>query len=306
MSKNLVKIGYFTMDQTEKKVIASNDLIAKKLGIGSYVDPAEAFQNGSDDLYAGEDGETMQQLDGLLLDEAQRIDPDDPDAHVIGYQSQDEALLGEDVGNTQDAGVSAMNEQAIAEAQEQIEQMRADALAEIEALKASAVESAKEEGRSAGYQEGYAEGFEQAKKELEAQRNELRAKEAEMDAALKNTEPLFVDTLTKIYEHVFHTDLSDDREIIIHLLDTALHGIESGKEFLIRVSKEDYPFVTMSKKRLLQTVSSSTIEIVEDLTLQKNQCLIETDGGIFDCSIDVELFTLAKNLKLLAYHGNES
>ncbi len=305
MSKsNLVKIGYFTMNQADKKVIESNELIARKLGMGSYVDQNEAFVNGSDDLYSDEDGETMQQLDGLLLDEAQRIDSDDPNAHIIGNQAFGNDAT-QDAGEMPDESQVAIIEQMKQDALAEIEQMKQDALAEIEQMKAAAYEAASAQGHDEGYQAGYSEGVSRAQQELEAEKNVIRAKEAEIDETLKNAEPMFIDTLTKIYEHVFHTDLSDDREIILHLLDTALHGIESGKEFLIRVSKDDYPFVTMQKKRLLQTVSSSSIEIVEDLTLQKNECLIETDGGIFDCSIDVELFALAKNLKLLAYNGRE-
>ena len=71
----------------------------------------------------------------------------------------------------------------------------------------------------------------------------------------------------------------------------------------IRVSKEDIGFVTMQKSKLLGGLNEVTAEIVEDATLQKNECLIETEGGIFDCSLDVELEALSKKLKLLSYHS---
>ena len=60
----------------------------------------------------------------------------------------------------------------------------------------------------------------------------------------------------------------------------------------------------MQKKRLLAGISNNvTVEVVEDANLSQNQCLIETENGVFDCSVDVELRALSKTLQLLAYEG---
>ena len=45
------------------------------------------------------------------------------------------------------------------------------------------------------------------------------------------------------------------------------------------------------------------IDIVEDATLERNQCMIETNTGIFNCSLDIELNNLIKNIKLLSCTG---
>lgn len=42
------------------------------------------------------------------------------------------------------------------------------------------------------------------------------------------------------------------------------------------------------------------IDIVEDTGLERNQCMIETNTGIFNCSLDIELNNLIKNIKLLS------
>jgi flagellar assembly protein FliH len=71
----------------------------------------------------------------------------------------------------------------------------------------------------------------------------------------------------------------------------------------VKVSKADYPYVLKYKEVLEKTVTKATnIEIIEDVTLSKNQCLIETDGGVFDCSLDVQLDNLTKTLKILSYN----
>ena len=61
----------------------------------------------------------------------------------------------------------------------------------------------------------------------------------------------------------------------------------------------------MQKEALLEAggVVNAHFDIVEDLTLKKNECLIETESGIFDCSLGIELKELKKQLLLLSYEG---
>lgn len=61
--------------------------------------------------------------------------------------------------------------------------------------------------------------------------------------------------------------------------------------------------MNMQKKQLQVCVSvpNSTVEIIEDFTLSKNECMIETEGGIFDCGLGTELRELSAKLKLLSY-----
>ena len=37
---------------------------------------------------------------------------------------------------------------------------------------------------------------------------------------------------------------------------------------------------------------------VQDMALKQNECMIETDSGVFNCSLDVELHNLIKQIKL--------
>ena len=46
-----------------------------------------------------------------------------------------------------------------------------------------------------------------------------------------------------------------------------------------------------------------TVELIEDATLKENECVIETNSGIFDCSIGVQLEELTKKLRLLSFEG---
>lgn len=46
---------------------------------------------------------------------------------------------------------------------------------------------------------------------------------------------------------------------------------------------------------------SAHVEIIEDMTLSQAECFIETENGIYDCSLDTQLRELERKLKLLSY-----
>ena len=43
-----------------------------------------------------------------------------------------------------------------------------------------------------------------------------------------------------------------------------------------------------------------SLDIVLDPLLNDSQCMVETDGGLFDCSMDTEMRNLIKEIKALS------
>ena len=82
-------------------------------------------------------------------------------------------------------------------------------------------------------------------------------------------------------------------------------GTANTDTYLIHVSEQDYQFVSMQKTQIAEDggVKPSMLEFVEDRTLGKNECLIETPDGIYDCSLSVQLSELKRKLLLLSYSG---
>ena len=166
-----------------------------------------------------------------------------------------------------------------------------------------------EQAQQQGYTQGYSEGNQKAVQETQAKMAELSEKEAAMEREyqekLDNVEPYLVDKLTDIYDHIFAVDLSEYRNVIFHLISNTLHALENTDTYLIHVSEQDYQFVSMQKTQIAEDggVKPSMLEFVEDRTLGKNECLIETPDGIYDCSLSVQLSELKRKLLLLSYSG---
>ena len=292
MSSNVLKRNYTMVLEDETRIIDTNELIAQKLEatLETYAAAMQPVdEEGAEGFAAG--------LGAAHLE-------------VLFEDQSEEAPAGwvqEDGSSEQPQAMPVYTgpdpEQLLQEAMEEIELMRAKAMSEIEEQRQVAYEAAK----SQGYEEGRLQAMAQiASKEQEIEEFR-RGLLAEYDKMLDELEPKFIETLTGIYEHIFHVDLYKYREIIVHLINTALRKAEGTGDILIHVSKEDYPYVTMQKKVLLSGVASagSNIEIIEDVLLTRNQCMIETSSGIFDCSLDTELEELRGKLSLLSYVRTE-
>ncbi|WP_099468877.1 FliH/SctL family protein [Konateibacter massiliensis] len=263
---NLFKYNTVQCDE-EKKIIDYNELIAEKLS---------KLQNVTKNSEQSEDG-----LDG--------------DGFKVGLAAREVAITEEAEEIIEEPEVTP--EEILEEARANAEQMLQDARKQAEAIK----QSAYQEGSKAGYDEGYA----QALVDVEVQKQELEAARKkqfqEYQEELNKMEPMLVDAITTVVQNVFKIKFEDNRNMIVHLLKIALGQIQSSKDFVIKVSKNDYPFVVKYKEVLDKSViGASSLNIMEDISLSKNQCLVETDGGVFDCSLDVQLDNLIKTLKILS------
>lgn len=192
----------------------------------------------------------------------------------------------------------------LAQAREEAEQICSKAREEAASEKAQVLSQAR--------QQGYQEGLVKAQAHEGAMEQEYLEKAQNLEEAYQQQidilEPQFVDTITGIYEHIFQIELSSYREILTSLISTVLHKLEGSRSFIIHVSKEDYAYVSMQKKQLLAgAVSENTVvDVVEDLTLGKNDCMIETENGIFDCGLGTQLSELRRQLMLLAWTKEEN
>ncbi len=238
----------------------------------------------------------------------------DGEGNVVGEdQGSDEMMQPEE--NFPPPQPGQMQEELIAEAQAQIEQMREEAIAEIEQTKIQILEEARSQGYQEGFEQGQNDGFAQGhqdglnsiaqeREQAQAEAEQIRAAmEDEYQRRIKELEPIFIDTLTGIYEHIFHVSLKNSRELIVYLIQNTMRNIETGSTYLIHVSKEDYPFASMQKRELIKgtNIALDNVELLEDVTLGKNECMIETGNGVFDCSLGTQLEALNEELRLLSY-----
>ena len=280
MSNNLYKCRYTNLQQEEKRVIDANGMMEKRMEkLHARMQQKQEEQGFVSGLNApGVDVEALLQ------------DTENAGSNIIKAGEDEETIRSS----------------AKAEAEEMLEKARAEAQQILGDAKASAL-AEREKVLSDARQQGYTEGLLKTQKEEERLQKEFKKKEKQLEEEyqqyMNELEPRFVDTITGIYEHIFHVELESYRDILVYLISATMRKIEGNRNFMVHVSKDDYPYVSMQKKQIVAGAASAncSIEIVEDMTLAKNECLIETEGGIFDCGLGTQLEELGQKLRILSY-----
>ncbi len=285
LSSNLFKRGYTKLVEEDARVINTNELVAKRIRELS----AKMQQE-----------ENTGFVSGLAADKVDALVADTDEAEENAQTSGNVIKAGEDLQKMKE-DAEAEAQKILEDARTQAESILQEARAQAEAEKQSVLEQAK----TRGLQEAEAAAAQMETKRAAEFQKKTASLEAEYQKKMDELEPQFVDTITGIYEHIFHVDLHSYREVLCYLIASTMRRTEDSKSFLIHVSKEDYPYVSMQKKQIMSEAASpnSTVEIIEDQTLGKGECMIETEIGIFDCGLGTQLSELRQKLKLLSYEG---
>ena len=284
MSSNLFKAGWYTVGE-DARMIDTNELAEQRMKEAA----AREVRYEVPEDWGEEDGFS----EGLGAENVDALFAAEEGATVLKSVSvQEQEMLEQELA-------AAREEVEMARAQ--AERMLSDAQDEINRLTAKA----REEARSKGYEEGRRQGME----EVEALKQQYALKEKQLqqeyEQKMLELEPAFVEHLTGIYEHIFKVDLSAYNRLVRHLLVDAIQKMGDYRNYIIHVSKEDYPGVSGAKEMLQDEAGAggAGFEIVADVTLSRSQCVIETEGGVYDCSLGTELAELKRKLRLLSYQS---
>jgi len=275
-----------SIDESSARVIDTNEIMEERIRM--------LRQKVNEDPSQFEEAQFPNQLEASEV--AKLLADDDADAPQEGFQEGVEAEVLPGV-REEAAGIL---ESAENEARQIIENAQSDA----EGIKQSAQKFGYEEGKKEGYDAGRIQAMAELQSEKALLEEKSRRLDEEYERRLEELEPMLVDALTDIYEHVIHATFEGKKDLIVKLLADTIRKVEGCKDFIVHVSRDDYEQVKEKKEELTQAPASATatVEIVEDYALAAGECMVETENGIYDCSLDVQLSALREQIRLLSYH----
>lgn len=165
-------------------------------------------------------------------------------------------------------------------------------------------EQIKSDALAAAQKKGYEDGIKQAQKEsqrLKADYAErVKRLQEEYDSMYSSLEPRMAQIIAALVEKITGILAEDKEEVILYLVNKAIKNMDKSDEYTIRVSKDDFEYISMRKNLLLGAIGREVpLYITEDPALSKNQCLIETEWKVINCGLDIQLNNLLTDLKLL-------
>lgn len=287
---NLIKNVYFTVDEEDKRVINSDDY-------GKEVHP---------EIYHGKAVESeikpfsFRQLGDETAASLENIDEQPED-----FQEGMNVLSMEEVREEEKKIIS---EELNDEREKILQEARKEAEKIIDSANLSADDiknQAFEEGKQSGLEEGRNQGLMEIEEQKEKLEEDYNLKIAEVDNMAKSLEPKYADIVAGLVEKITGVVCRDKKDIIVYLIDNALHGnlqgAEKTKNITLHISKADMGIVSAKKDDLVKGLNKDIeVDIIEDTSLEHNQCVIDFDTKVIDCSLDTQLKSLRDSLKMLA------
>ncbi|HSI82144.1 MAG TPA: HrpE/YscL family type III secretion apparatus protein [Candidatus Methylacidiphilales bacterium] len=160
------------------------------------------------------------------------------------------------------------------------EKLLADAHAEAERLRAEAIKVFESE-KKRGYEAGLDEGREQIATQL---------METAMDSVtnMAAMEERIVDVVVRSLKKILGD--MDNREVVVKVVQRALEMVRNQKQVLLRVSPGDVTSVQERLDELMRRFPAiDVIDVKADSRLKAGGCILETDVGMVEASVDVQV-----------------
>ncbi|HAA90238.1 MAG: Flagellar assembly protein FliH [Thermoanaerobacterales bacterium 50_218] len=187
-------------------------------------------------------------------------------------------------------------EEIIAEARKKAETILAEARKEVEQI------------RDQAEKEGYRTGYQEAQKALAAERKKLqeeietqrKALEEEYRHRMAQLEPEVVQLAISIARKVINAELSIAPEKIKGIVRMALERAGDSSEVTLKVRPEDYSYLL---EFLQEEKNGKKIKLEADAALASKGCLMETDYGMVDATVEGQLEAVASELLEVEQNG---
>lgn len=188
---------------------------------------------------------------------------------------------------------AVIKSQAQKEAQDIVEKAKADAQNIISSAKVeekSLFEKAKSDGFKAGHEEGYKAGNEEAQRLVERIHKMIEAVQAKRQEILDNTEQQIVNLVILIARKVVKIMSENQKSVIMSNVLQALKKVKGSGDVVLRVNLADVKLTTEHIKDFIHQVENiKNISVVEDSSVEKGGCIVETDFGAIDARISSQL-----------------
>lgn len=167
---------------------------------------------------------------------------------------------------------------------------------------------AKTEGYNEGYSEGHKKGYDDGNSEgvnaYDELKDEVTKTLIELDEKRENlaseVEKDMVDLVIDIVSNITYNAFELREDLLTVLVRRGINNATIQNKVSIKVSEFDYDAVVKNFDEFTKLVDSSKeIEVLKDFSLQKNDCLLETEFGNINCGLDEQLNSIRESLYLI-------
>lgn len=181
----------------------------------------------------------------------------------------------------------------IQKAKDEAAKIIADAQSERDKLK----NDAQKEGFDKGHEEGYQNGVDEVNRIIERMHKILEAVMQRRDEILQETESQIVELVILMARKVIKILSENQKNVVMANTLAALKKLRTRGTVTLRVNLDDVKLTTAHVKEFIQHVENvQGITVLEDSSVEKGGCIVETDFGSIDARISSQLTELENKI----------
>jgi len=178
-----------------------------------------------------------------------------------------------------------------------METYKAELLAKIEKEVAAEKKRLRDQGYNAGFEQGKKEGASQLADQSAQILETINDAIAEKNKLLKKARGEVLRLAIKVAEQILKSEISLNQAVCVNIVAEAISKITDKDRVIIKVNRLDADFVKMNKDRFLKFMGDvKNLTIQEDSRIDQGGCIIETDLGYIDATINTKLESIEKAL----------
>jgi flagellar assembly protein FliH len=184
-------------------------------------------------------------------------------------------------------------ERVAEEAKKNAEELEAQSLART----ASAEREARDRGFAEGREAGYASGREEAARLIDRIHVIMDKAMEKRISILEESESQIVDLVLLITKKVIKVISDNQKNVVVSNVVQALRKLKTRGDVVIRVNIADLQLTAGHTKDFMQMVENAkSITVIEDSTVDRGGCVIETDFGQIDARISSQLHEIEESI----------
>ncbi|MBO4732384.1 MAG: flagellar assembly protein FliH, partial [Spirochaetaceae bacterium] len=157
--------------------------------------------------------------------------------------------------------------------------------------------TAYKEGHDSGHEEGYKEGRAEAQRLIDRLHLMIEKIMDKRVQILSETEQQIVNLVLLMTRKIVKVISENQRNVVMTNIVQALRKVKGRGDVLIRVNMAELALTSEHSKEFLSAAENvKNITIVEDSSVEKGGCIIETDFGSIDARISSQLAELEQKI----------
>ena len=184
-------------------------------------------------------------------------------------------------------------EKLVSDAQQSADELTAKVESELAEIRKKGEEEGYESGRETGYAEGQVE-VERLIEQLHAIIDKTIEKRNDI---IDESETQVINLVVMIAKKVVKVISENQKNVVVNNVIQALRKLKSRGEVLIKVNLADVELTSEHIKDFMRMVENiRSVTVVEDSTVDKGGCIIETDFGEIDARISSQLHEIEEKI----------